>query len=105
MAQVIWTATGLNTLREVIDYIAQQSPATAEKVRQRIVQAPRILEQFPEFGARVPEYEREHVRELLVKPYRILYLIRGETCHVVHVLRGTRDLKSLLRLDDLEAMG
>ena len=83
MAQVIWTATALADLREIVEYIARRSPLNAERLRLRLVEAPRRLEQFPEIGSRVPELgEPEHVREIYVKPFRIPYLIRGETCYV-----------------------
>lgn len=103
MAQVIWTATGLRTLRQALGYVARQSPPNAEKLRQRLVHAPRRLEQFPESGQRVPEFEQDHVRELIVKSYRIIYLVRGDTCFIAYVVHGSRDLPSLLSLEDLES--
>ena len=67
MAQVIWTKTAVNLLREIVEHIGERSPPNAERVRLRLVQAPRILERFPEIGSRVPEFgEQEHLRKLIV---------------------------------------
>lgn len=56
---------------------------------------------MPQSGARVPEFDRDDIRELVVRPYRILYAIRGETCHVVAVVHGSRDLLRLIDPEDL----
>jgi plasmid stabilization system protein ParE len=92
MAQVIWTDPALDHLREVVLYIARQSPTNAERVRVRLVQAPRLLENNPRIGSRVPEFDRDDIRELLVKSYRLLYVLRGDMCYIVAVVRGSRDL-------------
>lgn len=105
MAQVIWTATAVADLREIVEYVARRSPLNAERLRLRLVKGPRRLELFPEIGSRVPEFgEPEHVREIYVKPFRILYLIRGDVCHVAHLVHGSRDLRSLFSLEDIESL-
>jgi plasmid stabilization system protein ParE len=105
MAQVIWTQTALNQLREILDYVSQQSPANAEKLRVRLVQAPRILETFPQIGYRVAEFEEpDHVRELIVKPFRMIYVIRENQCYVAYVIRASRDLKAIVSLEELESL-
>jgi len=54
MAKVIWTEPALADLQEIIEYIANDSPAYAERVGTRVVQAPRRLEHFPASGRVVP---------------------------------------------------
>lgn len=104
MAQVIWADAAIDQLREIVGYIANTSPDNAEKVRIRLVRAPRVLESLPEFGQCVPEFNQHHIRELLVKPFRMLYLIRGDACHIVYIVRASRNLKGLLSAEDLEGM-
>jgi len=105
MAEVVWTATALTQLREIVDYVSQQSPSNAEKVRSRLVQAPRILEKFPQIGHRILEFdEPDHVRELMVKPFRMIYVIRENRCYVAHVVRASRNLKEIVSLEELEML-
>ena len=72
MAKVIWTEPALNDLREIIDYIAHDSLIYAERVGIRIVEAPRRLQEFPESGRIVPEFQDDSIRELIYGSYRIL---------------------------------
>ncbi|MGD8595151.1 MAG: type II toxin-antitoxin system RelE/ParE family toxin [Gammaproteobacteria bacterium] len=46
-------------------------------------------------GRHVPEAERQDVRELLYKDYRIIYRIKPEQVDILTVIHGSRDLKRL----------
>jgi toxin ParE1/3/4 len=57
------------------------------------------LSTTPERGRKVPELaalDAHHYRELIERPWRILYRIEGDRVLVVAVLDGRRDLASLL---------
>jgi hypothetical protein len=41
------------------------------------------------------------VRELLVRAYRLIYVIRNEDCYIAAVIHGSRDLANALRFRDL----
>jgi plasmid stabilization system protein ParE len=52
------------------------------------------LQEFPEFGRMVPEYQDLNMREIIFRPYRIVYRInherkRCEIARVWHSGRGT----------------
>lgn len=52
------------------------------------------LQEFPELGRIVPEYRNDHIREIIFRPYRIVYRIDYETklyeiARVWHSARGT----------------
>ena len=98
MAEVIWTETALKNLREITDYVAEASPAKADKLAARLSEVPDMLEQTPRIGRRVPEFNRDDIRELVtVRPYRIIYVIRDETCYIAAIVHSSRDLKKALR--------
>ncbi len=101
MAQVRWTESALDDLRAIVDFVSRDSSAYAARLAQKIVEAPRRLVMLPHSGARVPEFNRDDIRELTVRPYRIVYASRGEECHVVAVIHGSRDLASLVDPDNL----
>lgn len=44
----------------------------------------------PQSGRMVPEYQHEHVREVIESPYRIIYRILEDRIDVVAVLHGAR---------------
>jgi plasmid stabilization system protein ParE len=92
MAKVIWTEPALNDLLSLIQHIAEDSPAYAERFGIRVVEAPRRLEQFPLSGRIVPEFKDENIRELIYGHYRIIYLIRNNICYITAVIHGSRDI-------------
>jgi toxin ParE1/3/4 len=103
MAQVVWTRRALTHLRAIVDDSAARfSPARAEKLLARILAAGDLLDRFPLIGSVVPEFSREHLRERYVKPFRVLYIVRGEVCSIVGVIRASRDLPSAIDPDEIE---
>ena len=46
----------------------------------------------PRAGWMVPEFKVDHFREVLMRPYRIIYELRGDACYIVAVIHGSRDL-------------
>jgi toxin ParE1/3/4 len=87
-------------LRALHGYILKNdSPASADYVAQEIVRAALELREFPNRGAYPPELLamgiRAH-RQILFKPYRILYRICGKTVFITVIADGRRNLQSLL---------
>jgi plasmid stabilization system protein ParE len=92
MARVVWTEEARQRLDEIIAYVAQDSEQNALRLERNIIQASRRMETMP-FGGAVVEELRDHgVREIYFGIYRILYVIRKETCYIVCVIHGSRDL-------------
>jgi toxin ParE1/3/4 len=102
MARVVWTSSGTATLKEIVDYLAQFSTAKAETVAAKILTSADRLELLPLMGRVVPEYKIEWLRELIVRPYRLVYAIRSDVCHIVAVHNSRRDLTALLRPDQID---
>lgn len=73
--KVRWTERASKDALGVFDYIAEQSPAYAEPVYERILARPSQLERFPESDSIVPEHQRPDIRELFVYSFRIVYRI------------------------------
>ncbi len=47
----------------------------------------------PYSGRKVPEYDSDDVRELIEKPYRIIYRIKPDQIDVVAVIHGAQQLR------------
>ena len=102
MGKVIWTEPALADLREIRDFVAKDSPTYAARLASRLVEAPRRLAQFDKSGQRVPEFDQDHIRELPVGSYRLIYVVRNGTCYIVAVVHGSRDLERVLKREDFE---
>ncbi len=103
MAQIVWTESALNNLRQIIDHVSKDSPQRAEKLAARLTELPEILVHTPLLGRRVPEFDQDHIRELVtVRPYRLIYVVREDVCHIAAIVHGRRHLPNVLKPEDLD---
>jgi len=70
--RIVWSSRAAQDLDSITDYIAADSPAYAGVVLKNIVHQTRILARFPQAGRKVPEFDDENIRELVVYSYRII---------------------------------
>lgn len=84
--RVHWTNRAKARLRLIHDFIAEDSTMNALKVVDRVTARSQQLTELPNSGRRVPEYERNDVRELLENPYRIIYKIKSDQIDVLTVM-------------------
>jgi addiction module RelE/StbE family toxin len=77
VTDVVWSPEALRDLESIRDYIARDSAAYADLVVRRIVAAVERLRLFPESGRIVPERDVPSIREVIVRPYRVVYRLRG----------------------------
>ena len=90
MTRILWAPQALLDLESIRDYIARDSPRYAEFVLRRLGGAVERLEAFPQSGRIVPERNADDIREIIVKPYRIVYRLRPELVEIVTVFRASR---------------
>ena len=93
MKKIIWAEPALADLGNIHDYIAQDSPFYADVVCLEIIQSVEKVADFPKIGRRVPEYDDEHVREMIVSDYRIVYEIIGAKINILTVIHGAKLLR------------
>ena len=87
-----WTGLALSDLRSIRLYVAQDKPAVAKALAERIRRSVLRLREYPESGRVVPELEAQGYREVLVPPYRIIYVVRAHEIFILRVWHGRRDL-------------
>lgn len=87
---VRWTRAAKGHLRAIHDYIAQDSPAYAKGMIDRLIERVTILSTMPEVGAVVPEYNEFAICELFEHPYRIIYKILESRIDIVAVVHSAR---------------
>jgi addiction module RelE/StbE family toxin len=90
VTKIIWSPRSLRDVESIRDYIAQDSPQIADLVVRRIVNSVERLEAFPESGRTVPERNDPEIREVISKPYRVVYRLREGNVEVITVFRASR---------------
>ena len=84
--KVVFTAHAVSRLRQILAYIAADSPANAVSMVERIIARAETLDSQSFRGRRVPEYDRDDVREIAEHPYRIIYRIAADTVQVLTIM-------------------
>lgn len=96
---VVWSNIAENDLKNIVEYIAGDSPPNALKTFKSIKQKASSLYTFPERGRVVPELLDQGIlqyRELVISPWRILYRISGKSVLVLSVLDSRRNIEDIL---------
>jgi len=96
---IIWSETSENDLKNLIHYIAVDSPSRAYDVFEDIRVKAATLRSFPERGRIVPELEDQGItqyREIIVAPWRIIYRISEEAVYVLSVLDSLQNVEDIL---------
>lgn len=90
--KVYWTLEARARLLEIQTYIARQSPMVARDVTTRILRRSRQLAVLPPLGRRLPEYPSADLRELLERPFRIIYVLKPERIEIVTIKHYRQNL-------------
>ena len=90
--RVHWTENAIGHLVNIYEYIAINSPTYGKRMVDRITRRSEQIAEQPLSGRKVAEYDAEDIRELIEKPYRIVYRIKQDQIDVVAVIHGARIL-------------
>jgi toxin ParE1/3/4 len=98
MGQVRWAEQAIQELRAIGDHIAQENPHAARVWVEKLQRRAQAAAEMPRVGRIVPEYQRDDLREVLLRGYRIVYRVGAYGIEVLSLFEGHR----LLRLLDVE---
>ena len=92
--KLIWSPLARDDLREIVRFISHDSPQHAQSFALRLIAHTDRLHDLPESGKMVPEHHVPHIREILYRPYRIVYRVNHERklveiSRIWHAARGT----------------
>ena len=96
---ILWSDVAENDLRNIVEYIADDSPHNALKLFKRIKQKASSLYVLPERGRIVPELRNHGIlqyREIIISPWKILYRISEKSVLVLSVLDSRRNIEDIL---------
>jgi len=94
-----WTKSAKDDLLDIVTRIKQESPNTAVEIYQRLKKRAQSSNFFPLKGRVVPELLDEGItyyRELIEKPWRIIYRVGDETVYLIAIIDSRQNLDELL---------
>ena len=90
--KIIWSLQARDDLRDIVSYIAADNPAAAESFGILLMSKVDLLANFPKLGRVVPEEGDENIREIIVRPYRVVYQLLTDqtTVAIARIWHGAR---------------
>jgi toxin ParE1/3/4 len=77
-------------LRRIASRIASDNPKVALRWVHKLEQRARLAGRSPGLGRKVPEIDREDIREAIVGNYRIVYIVQAKTVDILTSFEGHR---------------
>jgi len=88
------TDSAINDLRELLLYYEEQLvPQVGQRFVTEILDRIEILIENPDIGRVVPEFSTDNIRELIQKPFRVVYFRESSTISIIRVWRSERILE------------
>ena len=98
--EVHWSQAAQRDLDAIVDHIAQDNPLDAMRIFNHLAEQAHKLQTFAERGRRVPELgargRRSSLRELVVRPWRIIYAVDERHVMVIALVDSRRDFLAWL---------
>jgi toxin ParE1/3/4 len=98
--EVIIAPRAIKDLEDIVLYVSPDRPEAAKRLALALVERTKVLARFPNSGRQVPEFDHPAIRELILRPYRIVYRV-DEQRQVVGVARFWHGARHALAADDI----
>ena len=89
---ILWTAPALQDLRDIREWVGRGSADVARRLAAKIRKGVDHLARFPSSGRVVPEIGIDRYREIIIRPYRVIYVVRDHDLVILRVRHSRRDL-------------
>jgi len=95
--KLIWSPAARDDLHDIIVFIARDNPNRAMSFGYELISEIDRLAHFPNSGRIVPEYRNDNIREIVFRPYRIVYRVDHERalCELARVWHSARGIPQL----------
>ncbi len=97
MAEIRWTLQAINDLEAISEFISRDSVYYARLFVNKVVNSTERLKEFPQSGRILPELNQDHIREILLGNYRIIYHVKSDIVNILTVYHSAR----LLNIDKI----
>ena len=88
--EVVWTDPAWEDLEAAAEYITRDSEAYAAAFVEEMKAAATSLSEMAERGHIDPEIGDASIRELLVRPYRLVYQLTDRQVRILAIIHGAR---------------
>jgi toxin ParE1/3/4 len=82
---VVWSERAMTRLREIHAYILEREPLRAQPALDRLVSRVELLRQSPRAGRRLAAFADDELREVLERPFRIIYRLSYSRIEILTV--------------------
>lgn len=96
--RILWSPLAVERLEDIYEYIAKHNISASQDLIESIFNKVESLLDNSERGRRVPEIDKENIRELFEAEYRIIYRIENKKIFVLTI----RNFKQLLPESDIK---
>ncbi|WP_448245447.1 type II toxin-antitoxin system RelE/ParE family toxin [Thalassotalea agariperforans] len=94
--QIEFTESAFSDLEDLKEYYTEQLvPNVGETFIKEIIAHVETIPHNPEIGRIVPEFQDKNIRELIHKPFRVVYQLGDDTIFIIRIWRSER----LLNID------
>ena len=92
--KLIWSPAARDDLHDIVVFIARDNPERAMSFGYELISELDRLFDFPELGPIVPEYQNQMIREIIFRPYRIVYRVNHERklCEIARIWHSARGI-------------
>lgn len=89
--KISFSTSAVEDLENIIGYYNEQGvPDVGSNFTQAIIEHIQVLSKHPDIGRVVPEFEQEHIREIIHKPFRVIYQRNASSIEIIRVWRSER---------------
>jgi len=96
--QIVWSQTAVEDLKQIVQFIGLDDTVAAAGLAERILRRIEQAVALPFSNRAVPEKAEGSIREIILRPYRIIYRADDarDAIHILriwHAARGVPDLE------------
>lgn len=96
---VVWSKSAFQDIANIIEYIAEDSPANARTTAAKIKKAVSELYHSPLRGRCVPELQHQGIllyRELVIPPWRVMYRVAEQKVLLLALIDSRQNVEDIL---------
>ena len=92
--KIRWAHSARTNLKNIVEYIGQNSPRYADVVGNKIAESTKRLSEFPFSGRMIPEERNANAREIIVYSYRVMYRVSPGVVTVFRIVHARQGYQS-----------
>lgn len=88
---LFWTPAAQDDIKRLYNFLADKSPAAADRIYQNLIRSPLILCEHPYIGQKVEHILMNDIRRLIIDDYELRYEVIDEKIIILRIWHGRED--------------